>query len=109
MNYESLNPRGEVDPVGAIGLRPRVKDLNNITLGLYATFKKQWVVILDEIGRQLQARYPSMKLTSFQYTKDLNCYTQVAEVANDPEYRPAFEKWLSGVDTVITANGDAGS
>lgn len=109
MNFEALNPRGEVDPVGVIGLNPRVKDLNNITLGLYATFKQQWMLTLDEIARQLQERYPTIKLTRFQYPKDLNAYTQVSEVANDPDYRPAFEKWLSGVDTVITANGDAGS
>jgi hypothetical protein len=109
MNYEALNPRGEVDPVNNIGLQPRVKDMNNVTLGLYATFKTHWVRILDEIGRQLQKRYPNMKLTRFQYTKDLNAYTQVAEVAKDPEVRPAFEKWLCGVDAVVVANGDAGS
>jgi hypothetical protein len=109
MVYEALNPRGEVDPIDIIGLQPRVKDLNNITLGLYATFKEHWAIILDEIGRQLQERYPNMKLTRFQYTKDLNAYTQVAEVAKDSEVRPEFEKWLRGVDAVLTANGDAGS
>jgi hypothetical protein len=109
MMYEVLNPRGDVDPLDTIGLHPRVKDLNNITVGLYATFKGHWVAILDEIGRQLQERYPNMKLTRFQYTKDLNAYTQVAEVAKDPDVRPEFEKWLSGADTVIVANGDAGS
>ncbi|HVN97450.1 MAG TPA: hypothetical protein VMT62_13555 [Syntrophorhabdaceae bacterium] len=109
MQYEALNPRGDVDPVHTIGLQPRVKNLNNITLGLYATFKIHWVQILDEIGRQLQHRYPKMKIARFQYTKDLNAYTQVAEVAKDPEVRPAFEKWLKGVDAVLTANGDAGS
>jgi hypothetical protein len=109
MEYQVLNPRGDVDPIEIIGLRPRVSDLNNKTIGLYATFKEHWVLILEEIGRQLKNRYPDIKLTHFQYVKDLNSYTQVAEVAKDPEVRPLFEKWLSGVDIVITANGDAGS
>jgi len=109
MEYQVLSPRGEVDPIEIIGLQPRVNDLNNKTIGLYATFKEHWVLILEEIGRQLKERFPGIKLTRFQYTKDLNAYTQVAEVAKDPEVRPSFEKWLSGVDTVITANGDAGS
>ena len=109
MNFEVLSPRGEVDPIETIGIQPRVEDLNGRTIGLYTTFKKHWVLILDEIGRQLKERYPDIKLTRFQYTKDLNSYTQVAEVAKDPEVRPLFEEWLEKVDTVITANGDAGS
>ena len=109
MEYSVLSPRGEVDPVNTIGLNPRVSDLNGKTIGLFASFKQHWVIILDEIGKQLQARYPSIKLTRFQNTKDLNSDTQVAEVAKDPEVRPVFEKWLSGVDTVIVANADAGS
>ncbi len=109
MEYEVLSPRGEVDPVGTIGLQPRIADLNNKTIGLYTTFKEHWSLILEEIGRQLKERFPSAEFTRFKYTKDLNSYTQVAEVAKDPEVRPSFEEWLRGVDAVITANGDAGS
>ena len=57
----------------------------------------------------MQARYPNIKFTRFQYTKNLDSYNQVAEIAKDPEVRPLFEEWLSGVDAVISANGDAGS
>lgn len=109
MEYSVLSPRGEVDPIKTIGLQPRVKDLNNKTVGLFASFKEHWVLILEEVARQLQERYPNIKFTRFQYTKDLNSYTQVAEVAKDPEVRPAFEEWLKGTDAVIVANGDAGS
>lgn len=109
MEYQVLSPRGEVDPIEIIGLRPRVGDLNNKTIGLFTTFKEHWVLILDEIGHQLKNRFPDIKLTHFQYIKDLNSYTQVAEVAKDHEFRPLFEEWLRGVDIVITANGDAGS
>jgi len=109
MEYQVLNPRGEVDPMEIIGLRPRVSDLNGKTIGLYSSFKQHWAIIVDEIGKQLQARYPTIKLTRFQYTKDLNADTRVAEVARDPEIRPIFEKWLSGVDAAVVANADAGS
>jgi len=109
MEYSVLSPRGEVDPIKTIGLQPRLPDLNNKTIGLFATFKKHWALIVNEIGRQLKERYPSIKLTNFRYTKDLNSYTQVAEIGKDPEVRPAFEKWLEGVDAVVVGNGDAGS
>ena len=104
-----MNPRAETDPIEVIGLNPRLDDLNGKTIGLYATFKLHWVLILEEVGKQLKERYPDIKLTRFQYTKDLNSYTQVAEVAKDPDVRPEFEDWLSGVDAVIVANADAGS
>ncbi|HVN98372.1 MAG TPA: hypothetical protein VMT62_18235 [Syntrophorhabdaceae bacterium] len=110
MIYEALNPRGETDPVNTIGLRPRVKDLNKITLGLLATFKGHWRPIVEEVGRQLQARYPNMKLTGyFEYTKDPNAYTEVAEIAKDPDFKPGFEKWVGGVDAAISGYGDAAS
>lgn len=109
MTLKALSPRGEIDPIETIGLQPRVTDLNGKTIGLFAGFKEHWVLILEEIGRQLKEKYPDAEFRRFQYTKDLNSYTQVAEVAKDPEVRPVFEEWLEKVDTVITANGDAGS
>ena len=84
-------------------------DLNKATIGLYATFKEHWVLILEEIAKQLKERYPGATFTRFQYAKDLNSYTQVAELAKDPEVRPGFEEWVKGVDAVIVANADAGS
>ncbi len=109
MEFEVLSPCGDADPIEQIGLNPRVTDLNQATIGLYTTFKEHWVLILDEIARQLKERYPGARFTSFQYIEDLNCYTQVAELAKDPRVRPEFEEWLKGVDTVIVANADAGS
>ena len=109
MEYEVLSPRGDVDPITWIGLNPRVTDLNKVTIGLYATFKEHWVLILEEVAKQLKERYPGVTFSRFQYTKDLNSYTQVAEVAKDPEVRPEFEEWVKGVDAVIVANADAGS
>lgn len=109
MEYTVLSPRGEVDPIKTTALQPRVKDLNKATIGLYAGFKEHWVIILDEIARQIKKKYPGAKFTRFQYTEDLNAYTQVAELAKDKKARPKFEKWLKQCDTVIVGNADAGS
>jgi len=109
MEYEVLSPRGDVDPVGQIPLSPRIKDLNRATIGLYTTFKEHWVLILEEVAKQLQERYPGVQFSRYQYTKDLNARTQVAEVAKDPDVRLEFEEWLEGTDGVIVANADAGS
>ncbi len=109
MEYEALSPRGDVDPIAQIALSPRIPDLNQATIGLFASFKQHWVLILDEIAKQIHARYPGAQFTRFRYTKDLNAYTRVAEVAKDPDIRPVFEKWAEGADAVIVANADAGS
>ncbi len=109
MEYGVLNPRGEADSVNTIGLNPRLADLNGKTIGLYSSFKQHWAIICDEVGKQLQAKYPTIKLKRFQYTKDLNSDTQIAEVSKDPEVRPIFEKWLKDCDAAIVANADAGS
>jgi len=109
MEFEILSPRGNVDSIKPIGLNDRVPNLNQATIGLFTTFKGHWVMILDEIAKQLKERYPGASFTRFQYIQDLNCYTQVAELAKDEKVRPEFEEWIKGVDTVIVANADAGS
>lgn len=109
MNYDALNPVADAEPVPLRGLSPRLGSLDGKTLGLFASFKGHWVTILDEIGRQIQQRHPTVKFTRFRYTKDLNAYTQVAEVGKDPDELPKFERWLRGCDAAIIANADAGS
>lgn len=110
MEYEVLSPRGDVDPIEQIALSERPTDLNNATIGLFSSFKGHWPVILDEVGRQIQARFPGAKLTRFQYTEDLNAYNQeAAEVSRDRAVRPQFEEWAKAVDAVIVGHGDAGS
>ena len=108
--YKALNPRGEVaESLKVIGLNPRVTDLNNVTLGLFATHKGHWMSILEEVGKQLQERYPGLKLSKFRYLEDLNSYNQCNEVGLDERHLDDFKEFLSGVDTVLVGNGDAGS
>ena len=109
MSFQALSPVAESDLVVAKPLAPRLDTLTGKTIGLFASFKEHWVYILEEVGRQLQAKFDDVKLTRFRYRKDLNAYTNVAEVGKDPDEGPKFEKWLQTTDAVIVANADAGS
>jgi hypothetical protein len=93
----------------ATPLRPRVSDLNRKTIGLFAGFKGHWEVILREVERQLQERFPTAKFSHYHYPKDMSSTRNACEVAEDDEYRPSFEKWLRDVDTVVSGHGDAAS
>ena len=104
MKYKVLSPWAEVDKAPSVlKLQPRVDDLNGKTIGMYAHFKAQAPLILKEVEQQLKKRFPSAKFSHYQYQKD------TAEIVNDDVNRPSFEKWLSGIDTVICGYGDAGS
>jgi hypothetical protein len=108
MEYEVLSPYGDVAPIKHIGLNPRVADLNEATVGLCAYFKQHYVLVLEEIAKQLQQRFPGAQFARFRYTKDPSWRNEVAELGKDPEVRPQFEEWLNGVDTVLVGNGDHG-
>lgn len=109
MNYNVLSPWGEVDKGGQRGLAPRVSELSDKTIGLFAGFKGHWVLVLEEIERQLKERFPGASFSHYRYPKDLSSTHDVCEIINDDEYQPSFEQWLKGVDAVISAHGDAGS
>lgn len=87
----------------APGLAPRLDGLAGRTIGLYAHFKGHAVVILDEVARELSRRWPDLRFTHFQYTKE------ITELVDDPEWAPRAAEWAAGVDAVICAYGDAGS
>jgi hypothetical protein len=102
MNYEVLSPWAEVDAAPSGGLRPRITDLNNKTIGLFSFFKEHGPLILREVERQLKEKFPKTKFSHFQYPKDC------VDMADD-EYRMLLEEWLRGVDTVVSGHGDATS
>jgi hypothetical protein len=103
MDYEVLSPWAEVDPVEVKPLQPRLKDLNGKTIGLYAHFKDQAVIVQQEVETQLKQKYPRAQFKYFQYVVD------TAEVINDTRYRASFEAWFNGIDAVVSAWGDMGS
>ena len=103
MNYKTLSPWAEVDKSKSTGLQPRVSDLKGKTIGLFAHFKEHSPIMLSEVERQLQEKLPDTRFIHYQYPMDTR------ELINDDEYKPSFMEWLSKVDTVISAYGDAGS
>jgi hypothetical protein len=100
MNYDVLTPWADVDPVPPRGLVPRVTDLEGKTIGLYAFFKQHAPLVMREVERQLKERFPTALFRHFQYP------VHVKEVLQDDDYRSSFEEFVSGVDAVITGNGD---
>jgi hypothetical protein len=100
MDYEVLSPWADVDPVTLRAISPRVTDLEGKTIGLFAYFKPHGPLIMAEVENRLRQRFPTAKFSHYHYPM------QVSEIANDDEYRPAFEDWAKQVDTVVTGHGD---
>lgn len=103
MEYKVLSPWAQVDDASKRGLQSRLKDLNDKKIGLFSFFKEHGIVILKEVERQLQEKFPTARFTLYQYPKDLTILSE------DNEYSGSFKEWVSGVDAVISGYGDAGS
>ena len=99
MEYSVLSPWADKDNE-VRGLSPRVKDLNNKTIGMFYYFFDSHRGILREIERQLLEKFPTLKFSYYQYP------VETSEIVNDTNYKASFEKWLKGVDTVISVYGN---
>ena len=99
MDYEVLGPWAEVDAEAPSALSPRVTDLGDKTIGLFSFFKPHGHLINDEIERRLKERFPTVKFSHYAIP------VHSVEAVSD-EYKPSFEEWVKGVDTVVTAHGD---
>ena len=103
MEYTVLSPWAAAESRQPRGLSPRLDTLAGKTIGLYAHFKGHAIKILDEVARELSARFSGVTFTHFQYLKE------ITELIQDDAYAAQAAAWASGVDAVITAYGDAGS
>jgi len=103
MEYEVLSPWAEVDRSDAAVMQPRLNNLNGKMVGLFSHFKEHSPLILKEVERQLKERFPAAGFSHYQYPMD------TTEIMNDDKYKPSFMEWLKGVDSVVSAYGDAGS
>lgn len=99
MEYEVLSPWADVDPMPLKGNSPRVTDLRDKTIGFFTNIIDIAPATAMEIERQLKMRFPTVKFSHFHYPK------HVKEVVNDPEYKDSFERWVKGIDTVVTCYG----
>lgn len=103
MQYTVLSPWAEVDASAARGLNKRLDTLEGKTIGMFSHFKGHSPYILREVEKELRKKYENISFSYFQYPRD------TSELRNDPDFLPAYKEWLSGVDGVIAAYGDAGS
>ena len=92
---EVLNPRGEIPPAQAIGLTPRLKDLNGKKIALIDNGKVGAGYFLDAIEEELKRRLPGVTIIRFKKPG--------STTAASPRFYPEVAK---KVDAFIYATGD---
>lgn len=96
VQYEVLTPWAEIDPPPARKISPRLDTVAGKTIGLFVNVKRAARPILDEVDKNLKARFPDVQTSVFQ---SLQWNRQAAD-------RPRFEAWVKGVDAAVIAVGD---
>jgi len=97
--YEVLSPWAEVDPMPLRGISPRLTDMKDKKIGLFACTSKIGArPALAVVERNLKERFPALKFSSFRRISNVS----VAETKD----KDKFEEWIKGVDAVILAIGD---
>ena len=99
MEYEILSPLADKDAI-VRGLNPRIADLEHKTIGMFYYFFDSHVAILREIEKQLKEKFPTLTFSYYQYT------VETSEIEHDETHRDSFQKWVEGVDTVISVYGN---
>ena len=98
-SYEVLNPWAEADPIPWKGIRERLSDLSGKKIGLLRNSKRTAEPTLKVVENRLKERYPT---ASFDWFANL----KPNETAVESGFKDEFEKWLEGVDAVISSYGD---
>ena len=97
--YEVLSPWAEADPVPWKGINERLEGVSGKRIGLLRNSKRTAEPALKAVEDRLKKRMPD---TAFEWFSNLEPNTVAAETGLKDE----FEKWLDGVDAVISAYGD---
>ncbi len=92
---EVLNPRGEIPPAQAIGLTPRLKDLNGRKIGLIDNGKAGAGYFLDAVQEELKKSLPGVTIVRFKKPG--------STTAASPKFYPEVAK---KIDAFIYATGD---
>lgn len=103
MNYTVLSPWAMSDYLKKKPINPRLETLDGKIIGLYASFKEYHPFFMQELERQLAAKYPGALFSHYTYIVD------TCEIENDPDNFAEFKSWLSGVDAVVGVGADMGS
>ncbi len=97
--YEVRNPWGEADPVPPRGISPRLGDLADKTIGLFAAHAKiASRPVMEVVERKLREREPSLEFSWFLFDHNL--------LVTDTEDKARFEEWTNGLDAAVAAVGD---
>ena len=92
VTLEVLNPRGEIEPPKALGISPRLSDLEGKIIGLYDNGKQGFAAFLDVIEKLLKGKYPTAIIKRYRGAFDLGM--------------PLAETMAKEVDTFIYGSGD---
>jgi len=92
VTLEVLNPRGEIEPPKALGISPRLSDLEGKRIGLYDNGKQGFAAFLDVIEKLLKGKYPTAIIKRYRGAFDLGM--------------PLAETMAKEVDTFIYGSGD---
>jgi hypothetical protein len=100
--YEILSPWAEVDEVPVRGISPRLKELKNVTIGLFDNGKPKARPMLMVVEKIMREKYPEVMLDWYEPVRRYRYH--VVQTAS--ENKPVFEEWVKKVDAVIAAVGD---
>ncbi len=99
IQYETLSPWAEVDPVPLRGISPRIDSLAGKKIGLFANYKRAAMPIAEALQRRLESKYPDSTVTLYHSNR-----WNVTEFETDN--REKFTEWAEGVDAAILVVGD---
>jgi len=99
VTYEVLSPWAEADPIPYRGITPRIDRLEGRKIGLLRNPKRAAEPVLKVVEDRLKKKFPKASFSWFANLKP-------NERAIAQDIKDDFEKWVTGVDAVITAYGD---
>ena len=97
--FEVLSPWAEADPVPWKGISERLADISGKKIGLLRNSKRTAKPTLIAVEDRLKEKLPD---TTFEWFFNLTPNT----IAVETDLKADFEKWLRGVDAVISSYGD---
>jgi len=99
VQYEVLSPWADADPKPLRGIAERVAGLAGKKIGLFCNSKRAAYPILASVEGKLKEKFSTSEISWYFFSK-----VNVPEI--ETEGKAKFEKWVKGVDAVVTAFGD---